>query len=71
MSKITLGIQSPEGQKRVQITLTSKLEDLYKEIKKAFSLTSLDFLLSLDQRKEIKVENSRTRTVQQVEQLTD
>ena len=63
--KLTLGIQSPEGQKRVQILGTSKLEELYKEVQKAFGLPSATFLLSQDQRKELKIENSKLRTVTQ------
>ena len=63
--KITLGIQSPEGQKRVSILGSSKLEELYKEVQKAFGLPSTGFLLSQDQRKELKIENSKLRTVTQ------
>ena len=63
--KLTLGIQSPEGQKRVQILGSSKLEELYKEVQKAFGLPSATFLLSQDQRKELKIENSKLRTVTQ------
>jgi len=66
MSKpITLGIQSPQGQKRVHIKPTAKLEELYKEVQKVFELSSTQFSLSQDQRKELKVENSKLRTVSQ------
>ena len=58
--KLTLGIQSPEGQKRVSILGSAKLEELYKEVQKAFGLPSATFLLSQDQRKELKIENSTT-----------
>ena len=63
--KLTLGIQSPEGQKRVSILGSAKLEELYKEVQKAFGLPSTGFLLSQDQRKELKIENSKLRTVTQ------
>ena len=63
--KLTLGIQSPEGQKRVSILGSSKLEELYKEVQKAFGLPSATFLLTQDQRKELKIENSKLRTVTQ------
>ena len=63
--KLTLGIQSPEGQKRVSILGSAKLEELYKEVQKAFGLPSATFLLSQDQRKELKIENSKLRTVTQ------
>ena len=70
MSKpITLGIQSPEGQKRIQIKLTARLEELYKEVQKAFGLGSTNFLLSQDQKKEVKIDNNKIKTVAQVTAL--
>jgi len=62
---ITIGIQSQEGQKRVQVGPLSKTEELYQNIKKAFDLKSVQFDLFKDQRKNICVENSRTKTVKQ------
>ena len=70
MSKpITLGIQSPAGQKRIQIKPTAKLEELYKEVQKAFGLDSTNFLLSQDQKKEVKIDNNKIKTVAQVTAL--
>ena len=47
MSKpITLGVQSPGGQKRVQVPGSATLETLYKEVQKAFGLPSASFLLT-------------------------
>ena len=47
MSKpITLGIQSPAGQKRVQVLGSASLDSLYKEVQKAFGLPSASFLLT-------------------------
>ena len=63
--KLTLGIQSPEGQKRVSILASASLEELYKEVQKAFGLPSTSFLLSQDQRKDIKIDNTRGKTVTQ------
>jgi len=64
MSKaITLGIQSQEGQKRVQVQGSSKLDDLYKSIHKAFDLKSMEFCLYKDQRKTTEIANSRLKTV--------
>jgi len=66
MSKpITLGVQSPGGQKRVQVPGSATLETLYKEVQKAFGLPSASFLLTQDQRKEIKIDNIRHKTVTQ------
>ena len=64
MSKpITIGIQSQEGQKRVQVALTAKTEDLFKNVQKVFELSSLQFSLFKRQNKTDAVENSRTKTV--------
>jgi len=64
MSKpLTLGVQSQEGQKRVQVAGTGKLEDLYKSVHKAFDLKSMDFCLFKDQRKSLEVVNSRVKTI--------
>lgn len=64
MSKpITIGIQSQEGQKRVQVAPTAKTEDLFKNVQKAFELTSLQFSLFKRQNKTDTIENSRTKTV--------
>jgi len=62
---ITLGIQSQEGQKRVQVLPTNRTEELYKNIQKVFDLKSLQFELFKDQRKNISIDNSRTKTVKQ------
>jgi len=64
MSKpITIGIQSQEGQKRVQVAPTAKTEDLFKNVQKVFELSSLQFSLFKRQNKTDAVENSRTKTV--------
>jgi len=64
MSKLlTLGIQSQEGQKRVQVPGTGKTEDLFKSVHKAFDLKSMDFTLFKDQRKSIEVVNSKVKTI--------
>lgn len=64
MSKaITIGIQSQEGQKRVQIAPTGNTQDLFKSVQTAFGLTSLEFLLFKRQNKTGAVECSRTKTV--------
>lgn len=64
MSKpITIGIQSQEGQKRVQVAPTAKTEDLFKMVQKVFELSSLQFSLFKKQNKTDSVENSRTKTV--------
>jgi len=49
----------------VTVKLTTKLDELYKEIQKVFGLTSTQFSLSQDQRGDLKIENSSRRTVQQ------
>eukprot|EP00088_Acartia_fossae_P063843 TRINITY_DN7822_c0_g1_i1.p1 TRINITY_DN7822_c0_g1~~TRINITY_DN7822_c0_g1_i1.p1 ORF type:complete len:587 (-),score=98.42 TRINITY_DN7822_c0_g1_i1:374-2134(-) len=64
MSKpITLGIQSPEGQKRVQVSGTAKIDELYKSVHKAFDLKSMEFSLFKDQRKSVEVANSKVKSV--------
>eukprot|EP00092_Neocalanus_flemingeri_P040162 GFUD01043747.1.p1 GENE.GFUD01043747.1~~GFUD01043747.1.p1 ORF type:complete len:562 (+),score=130.40 GFUD01043747.1:53-1738(+) len=64
MSKpITIGIQSQEGQKRVQVVPTAKTEELYKNVQKGFELSSVQFSLFKRQNKTDLVENSRTKTV--------
>jgi len=64
MSKpITIGIQSQEGQKRVQVVPTAKTEELFKNVQKVFELSSLQFSLFKRQNKTDAVENSRTKTV--------
>jgi len=62
---ITVGIQSQEGQKRVQVLPTAKTEEFYKLIQKAFDLKSLQFDLFKDQHKNISIDNSRTKSVKQ------
>jgi len=62
---ITIGVQSQEGQKRVQILPTLKTEELYRNIQKTFDLKSLNFELYKDQRKNILIDNSRTKSVKQ------
>jgi len=67
MSKpITIGIQSQEGQKRVQVAPTAKTEELYKNVQNIFGLKSLQFSLFKRQNKTDSVENSRTKTVKSV-----
>jgi len=64
MSKpITIGIQSQEGQKRVQVALTANTEELYKNVQKIFDLKSLQFSLYQKQNKTSEVVSSRTKTV--------
>jgi nuclear protein localization family protein 4 len=64
MSKLlTLGVQSQEGQKRVQVPGTGKTEDLYKSVHKAFDLKSMDFGLFKDQKKSLEVVNSRVKSI--------
>jgi len=67
MSKpITIGIQSQEGQKRIQVAPTAKTEELYKNVQRSFELSSLQFALYKNQNKTQQVENSRTKTVKAV-----
>jgi len=64
MSKqITVGVQSPEGQKRVQVSSTGKAEELYKNVYKAFDMKSMEFGLYKDQKKKDLIENSKIKSI--------
>jgi len=64
MSKsITVGVQTPEGQKRVQISGTGKADELYKKVFEAFDMKSMEFTLFKDQKKQQPVDNSRFKSI--------
>jgi len=64
MSKqITIGVQTPEGQKRVQVSATGKADELYKNVFKAFDLKSMEFGLYKDQKKAQLIDNSRIKSI--------
>ena len=55
----TLGIQGPDGQRRVTISETSSVDNLYKVTQKAYQLPSAtDFVLTKDLQKQIIIENT-------------
>lgn len=61
--KVTLAVQTQEGQKRVQVSDSAKTEELYKEIQKLFALPSCQFNIFKKQNKTFPVESSRAKTV--------
>jgi len=64
MSKqITVGVQSPEGQKRVQVSATGKSDELYKAVYKAFDMKSMEFALYKDQKKKGVIDNSKIKSL--------
>ncbi|XP_023328940.1 nuclear protein localization protein 4 homolog isoform X2 [Eurytemora carolleeae] len=64
MSKmLTVAVQSPEGQKRIQVSSSGKAEDLYKSVFSAFDLASMEFILAKDQKKKTLVDNSRIKSL--------
>ena len=55
----TLGIQGPDGQRRVTISETSSVDDLYKVTQKAYQLPSAtDFVLTKDLQNQIIIKNT-------------
>ena len=55
----TLGIQGPDGQRRVTISETESVDDLYKVTQKAYHLPSTtDFVLTKDLQKQIIIKNT-------------
>ena len=55
----TLGIQGPDGQRRVTISETESVDNLYKVTQKAYELPSAtDFVLTKDLQKQIIIENT-------------
>lgn len=64
MSKmITVGVQTPEGQKRVQVSGGGKTEELYKNVYKEFDMKSMEFGLYKDQKKKEIIDNSRIKSI--------
>lgn len=64
--KITLAIQSPEGQKRVSLAATCKTNELYDLVVKELDLQSAAILLYVDQRRQQLIEPSRLKSVASV-----
>jgi nuclear protein localization family protein 4 len=65
-SLLTLGVQSPEGQKRVSLAPASKTEELYKAVVREFDLKSAAILLYRDQRRQEPIESSRLKSLASV-----
>ena len=66
MSKalITLGIQGPDGQRRVTISETTLVGELYMAVQEAYGLSSnTNFFLTQDMHKKIVIENGELWTV--------
>lgn len=60
---ITIGVQSPNGTKRVTINSSDSTADLYQAIQDEFKLTSQLFTLSRDRQKNQPITKSKSESV--------